>query len=52
MQSLLHAASTPQIDPRPESLPYRAALEEKVYRMMTVGAILLVLGSLWVFCSG
>jgi len=49
MQSLPQAASTPQYEPRLENLRPRPALEETVYRMVTVGAILLVLGSLWVF---
>lgn len=49
MQSLLQAASTPQNEPPIENVRLRPALEEKVYRMVTVGAILLVLGSLWVF---
>jgi hypothetical protein len=49
MQSLPHAASTPLNEPRPENVRYRPAIEETVYRMMTLGAILLVLGTLWVF---
>jgi hypothetical protein len=49
MQSLPHAASAPLNEPRPENVRYRPAIEETVYRMMTLGAILLVLGTLWVF---
>ena len=47
MQSLPVAASTPRKEP--ENVRYRPAMAETVYRMVTVGAILLVLGSLWVF---
>lgn len=49
MQSLNNAASTPQNEPRPDIVRPRPALEETVYRMVTVAAILLLLGSLWVF---
>jgi len=49
MQSLPHAASAPQKEPQPETVRLRPAMEETVYRMVTVGAILLVLGSLWAF---
>jgi hypothetical protein len=49
MQSLPRAASSPQNESQPQTVRLRPAMEETVYRMVTVGAILLVLGSLWVF---
>lgn len=49
MQSLPRTASSPQNEPQPQTVRLRPAMEETVYRMVTVGAILLVLGSLWVF---
>jgi hypothetical protein len=49
MQSLPRAASSPQKEPQPQTVRLRPVTEETVYRMVTVGAILLVLGSLWVF---
>jgi hypothetical protein len=47
MQTLPQAASTPPSDSRADSL--RRPVEDVVYQVVTVGAILLVLGSLWVF---
>ncbi len=49
MKSVPQAAFTPQHEPEPQTARLRPAMEETVYRMVTVGAILLVLGSLWVF---
>jgi hypothetical protein len=48
MQTLPQTASTPQADPQPDSRGVRR-VEDLVYQAVTVGAILLVLGSLWVF---
>lgn len=42
-------ASTMQGAPSPDLLRGRPIAEETVYRVVTVGAILLLLGSLWVF---
>jgi hypothetical protein len=48
MQTAPNNASTPLPKTNPEGLrTYR--VEEVVYQAVTVGAILLVLGSLWVF---
>ena len=48
MQTAHNSASTPLPRTNPEGLKaYRA--EEVVYQAVTVGAILLVLGSLWIF---
>jgi hypothetical protein len=48
MQTAPQTASTPLPKTNPEGLrTYR--VEEVVYQVMTVGAILLVLGSLWIF---
>lgn len=48
MQTAHKTASTPLPKTNPEApRTYRA--EEVVYQAVTVGAILLVLGSLWVF---
>jgi hypothetical protein len=48
MQEALKTASTPLPKTNPEGTrAYRT--EEVVYQAVTVGAILLVLGSLWVF---
>lgn len=49
MQILPHGASTPPADTRPQPVRSQPVLEEAVYRMVTLGAILLVLGSLWAF---
>jgi hypothetical protein len=50
MQSVPHNASTLPSELIPDSLRSRPiAMEEAVYKMVTVGAILLVLGSLWAF---
>lgn len=49
MLSPRFAASSPEPETRPEAMRLRPAMEETVYRMFTVGAILLVLGSLWAF---
>jgi hypothetical protein len=50
MQSVPHNASTLPSELNPDSLRSRPiAMEEAVYKMVTVGAILLVLGSLWAF---
>ena len=50
MQSVPHAASTIPTEFTPDSLRGRPiAAEEAVYKFVTVGAILLVLGSLWAF---
>jgi hypothetical protein len=43
MQSLPSDACTLPAGPKP------AAMEEAIYKVVTVGAILLVLGSLWAF---
>ncbi len=48
MQTPSQSASTPLPGTNPEaSRTYR--VEEVVYQAVTVGAILLVLGSLWIF---
>lgn len=49
MQTLRNAASTPQSESRSQNVRYRPAPEDMVYRIVTLGAVLLVLGSLWVF---
>lgn len=48
MQAIPQNASIPQADAKPDS---RSAgrVEEMLYQVVTVGAILLVLGSLWIF---
>jgi hypothetical protein len=48
MDPLPSSTSSPQREPQPD-VRVRPAMEETVYRMVTVGAILLVLGTLWVF---
>jgi hypothetical protein len=50
MQFVPHNASVLPTELQPDSLRGRPiALEEAVYKVVTVGAILLVLGSLWAF---
>jgi len=48
MQTAHKTASTPLAKTNPEA-PRTDRAEEVVYQAVTVGAILLVLGSLWVF---
>jgi hypothetical protein len=48
MQTLPQAASTPPADSKAENRRARP-VEDVVYQLVTVGAILLVLGSLWLF---
>jgi hypothetical protein len=48
MHPISQAASEPLPAPRKDALRSRPA-EDMVYQAMTVAAILLVLGSLWVF---
>lgn len=48
VQALTHDQSTPLPTPKPE-VRRSHPVEERVYQAMTLGAILLVLGSVWLF---
>lgn len=48
MQTLPQVASTPGADSKTQKRSARP-VEDVVYQLVTVGAILLVLGSLWLF---